>query len=98
MAFYEPILRADFTVTDTYKYEKTEPFDIPLMVIIGINEKITFRQANTWRKETTGPIEIRQLPGNHFFLFDYEADIVKLMMRKISTIAPEYKGLSLKAR
>jgi surfactin synthase thioesterase subunit len=82
--FFEPILRADMQAIETYQFVETQPFDIPMTVVIGINEKATYQEALAWKKETIAPVEVRQLPGNHFFIFEYEREIVKIIANKLN--------------
>jgi surfactin synthase thioesterase subunit len=79
MLFFEPILRADFQVVETFDYTELPPFDIPITVMVGLNEKATYNDALAWKKETTGKVEVRQFPGKHFFIFDYEKEIVEII-------------------
>jgi surfactin synthase thioesterase subunit len=80
--YLEPILRADFEITGTYRYENTLPFDIPVAVMIGMKDLVSYDDALLWQLETTQLFEIKQLPGNHFFIFGHEMEIVKLMYRR----------------
>lgn len=84
MDFFEPILRADFEAVATYNYERSEPFSIPISVIIGAEENASFEEAMAWQQETTLPIEVKTLPGNHFFIFDHEATIIQSVAEKLS--------------
>lgn len=79
--FFEPILRADFQAVETFNYVASEPFDIPITVMIGTNEKTNYEQALAWKKETTADVTVRQFPGKHFFIFQFEKEILKLIAR-----------------
>jgi surfactin synthase thioesterase subunit len=79
LEFYEPLLRADFQATDSYIHQASEPFNVPITVMIGTDEGITTEQALAWQQETTAPIEVIQFPGKHFFIFDHVADIIHIM-------------------
>lgn len=83
MEFFEPILRADFQVVETYEYVSAPPFDIPISCMIGLQEKISVQDATTWQLETTSKVTIRQFPGNHFFIFDHEEVIMQLVKRTL---------------
>jgi surfactin synthase thioesterase subunit len=79
MIFFEPILRADFQVVETYQYTASPPFDIPINVMIGLGEKVNYEQAMAWKNESTARVEVRQFPGKHFFIFDYEREITEII-------------------
>ncbi|MBC9795251.1 thioesterase II family protein [Sinomicrobium weinanense] len=84
MDFFEPVLRADFKALETFNYTPKGPIDIPVSVIIGLQESITTKDARAWEQETTAPLDLRQFPGNHFFIFDHPQHIAEWMVRKIS--------------
>lgn len=79
MDFFEPILRADFQAIETYTYQGTTPFDVPITVMIGENENLDMEDVKKWQEETTQQIRIFRFPGNHFFIYDHEADICQLI-------------------
>lgn len=85
MSFFEPILRADFEAVESYFYQETEPFDIPITVINGLDESIPYEDALHWQAETSEKIEVRQFPGGHFFIFDFPVEIVKIISRKLNS-------------
>ncbi len=79
MEFFEPILRADLQAAETYVYEAAKPFDVPITVMIGDGEEISQEEAMAWQQESTLPIDLRILPGNHFFILDHEHEIMKII-------------------
>jgi surfactin synthase thioesterase subunit len=83
MEFFEPILRADFEAVATYQHIPAPPFAIPISVVLGDEENATTEEALQWQKETTAPVEVKTLPGNHFFIFDYPNYIIQLISRKL---------------
>jgi surfactin synthase thioesterase subunit len=83
MNFFEPILRADFEALENYHYADTEPFDIPITVMTGLEEEITLDDARSWAKETTLSVDVRQFPGKHFFIFDHPKEIMKIIGQKL---------------
>ena len=84
MDFYSTILRSDFKAVETFDYKPEEPINIPITVITGTQEKITRDQAMTWKNETTGEFKFFQFPGDHFFIFDNPAEIVRRIYLDIS--------------
>jgi surfactin synthase thioesterase subunit len=84
-SFYEPIIRADFMVVDSFKYTPVALLDIPITVMVGTEEKITAEDVGKWQEETLGAIEIHHFPGNHFFIFNYEKEIMEIVTKKLKT-------------
>ena len=77
--FFEPILRADFKVVETFYYTKEEPFNVPLTVMIGKEDTTSFDGAQKWQMETTKTISIKEFPGGHFFIFDHLPEIGEII-------------------
>ena len=81
--YYAPIIRADFQAVETYTYQETTPFDIPITIGIGKDEKTSLEDAQAWQKETNHPIDIHEYPGNHFFIFDHTKELMDLIGNKL---------------
>lgn len=86
MDFFEPILRADFEVVETHKYEEKEPFNVPISVMIGSTDKVTFETARLWQKETLIPIKIHRFDGDHFFIFQHAQSICKIISAELDNV------------
>lgn len=78
-----PILRADFKAIDNFEYVQREKLNVPLSVITGSEEDVSVERAEAWRKETSATVDIRRLPGNHFFIFDYGSTIIELIVNAL---------------
>jgi medium-chain acyl-[acyl-carrier-protein] hydrolase len=72
-----PILRGDFQLVETYKYHDGLPLSCPITVLDGASdEKTNDTDLQAWQKQTTLPLEMFSFPGDHFFLFDYQPQLV----------------------
>src|SRR5260221_869243 len=69
--FLEPILRNDFSLSETYAYEANAPLDIPLTVITGSDEDMEREDILLWQKESSQPVDFKELPGGHFFIMEH---------------------------
>lgn len=70
MAFFLPILRADFTVDETYAFQPEDPLPVPITAFCGSEDReATPPQMRAWRNFTSADFALRLLPGDHFFLF-----------------------------
>lgn len=75
--FFEPFLRCDFKAVEDYQYEGMEkPFPIPLFIRTGSDELIYGKDVMKWQKETEYPIDLKVLPGDHFFIFQHPEYII----------------------
>jgi len=64
-----PVVRADFTLAETYSYIEDGALACPLSVFGGIQDRET--QSDdlfAWLELTGGQSVVRMLPGDHFFL------------------------------
>lgn len=83
--YIEPIMRADFEVSETYVYEPGEPHNIPLMVITGTKEPLEQADIKAWQEETLQPVVFKQMPGTHFFINTYPREMMATLARAIQT-------------
>ncbi|MFE7131604.1 thioesterase II family protein [Streptomyces sp. NPDC057638] len=67
-----PYYRADFAMFETYRHRPGPEPELPLWVVGG-DQDIPGELLGHWRPRTTGPFELRTLPGGHFYLRDEEA-------------------------
>lgn len=68
--YFLPILRQDFKLVESYQYEKKNKLNIPIDVFYGSEEAVEEEMAE-WYNESNERVNIQQLPGNHFFIFDH---------------------------
>ena len=75
-----PALRADLAVYDTYRYQPAPPLEWPIHVLAGLSDP-TVRHADlqAWQAHTTGAFTIHALPGDHFFIHDATAQVLRIV-------------------
>lgn len=83
--YFEPIIRADFKLADTYSHEDGPPLDISFTVITGSEEDMTDEDIFAWQRESRHEVDFIRMPGNHFFLFDHSSRILSLILHKLNT-------------
>lgn len=82
-----PILRADFTLCETYQYNKNQPLDCPITVFGGIaDESVPSETLQPWQEHTTSSFCYHKVPGDHFFIFSS----YKILVNKISEELSNY--------
>jgi surfactin synthase thioesterase subunit len=79
LEYFEPILRADFKAVENYKHQVTKPLDIPFTVMVGDKEDMEEEDILKWQTETSIPINLYKFQGNHFFIYDHEKEIGKII-------------------
>jgi len=79
-----PLLRADFSVCETYVYVDQPPFEFPFSVLGGVQDiGVPREHLDAWRKHTTGPFSLRMFPGDHFFLHSSERLLLETIYRDL---------------
>src|SRR5215208_1692201 len=64
-----PLLRADFAVCQTYRYEPAPPLQCRITALGGLQDEWTTRESlDAWREQTSSTFNLRMFPGNHFFI------------------------------
>jgi surfactin synthase thioesterase subunit len=66
----EPAVRADFAMLAGYRYELAPPLACPVTVCFGRSDPAPRGAWLGWRRQTTGALRLRSLPGGHWLLDD----------------------------
>jgi surfactin synthase thioesterase subunit len=82
--FLEPILRNDFSLSETYAYEAHAPLDIPLTVITGTEEDMEREDILLWQKESSQPVDFKELPGGHFFIMEHTEQLLEIISKRLN--------------
>jgi medium-chain acyl-[acyl-carrier-protein] hydrolase len=79
-----PILRADFSICETYEYQAEPPLDCPLTVFGGIGDlEVPAEELQSWREQTTSVFSLHMFPGDHFFLHAAQRDMLRIIAQKL---------------
>jgi surfactin synthase thioesterase subunit len=81
--FFEPILRADFKLSETYIHENREPLPVPFTVITGAEESLEEQDIQLWQSESTFSVDFIKMKGYHFFILENADPIMKVISKKI---------------
>ncbi len=87
-----PILRADFRLVETYKYEAKPPLPWEIAAIAGEEEKWTAAEVEGWRRHTSADCRVARLPGGHFYWQDRPESLralFSLLRRELLGIADD---------
>jgi medium-chain acyl-[acyl-carrier-protein] hydrolase len=76
-----PILRADFSVLETYEYREEKPLDTPCSVFGGTDDPAVSRETlGLWQEQTCRPLSVRLFPGDHFFIKNERSDLLRTIL------------------
>ena len=77
-----PLLRADFSVCETYPYEVEPPLNCGLTVFGGVGDlEVPRDKIEQWREHTTSSFSLHMFPGDHFFIHSAQDEITRLISR-----------------
>lgn len=79
-----PVLRADFTLIETYVYETQEKLSCPITVFGGYNDKtVNQKELEAWQEQTSDKFKLHMIEGEHFFLYSNESLVPNLIKETI---------------
>jgi medium-chain acyl-[acyl-carrier-protein] hydrolase len=81
-----PILRADFSIYETYAPATDAPFDFPITALGGLSDDhATREQLDRWRAHTTKGFTLRMFPGGHFFVHGARTPLLGTVLQDLAT-------------
>jgi len=80
MEMYLPVLRADFAVCETYKYEHRQPLGCSITALGGTEDaEVSREELSAWYIHTRGSFSLHMFPGSHFFMQDDQSLFFQLL-------------------
>jgi medium-chain acyl-[acyl-carrier-protein] hydrolase len=74
---YLPILQADFTVWETYRYAPHRLLQCPIYVFGGLEDSTVDKEnLISWQEETENQCHLQLFEGGHFFLKDSQGALI----------------------
>jgi surfactin synthase thioesterase subunit len=68
MAVMLPILRADISIVESYRFTEGELLKCPTMVSAGVDDAtVGFDQLMGWQRHVNSPFDVQIFPGGHFY-------------------------------
>lgn len=82
-----PILRADFSLFETYRYSEEAALDCPITAFGGLHDTETSEDhLNAWDVHTIQAFRLRMFPGNHFYLNASQNDLLTEITRDLQRL------------
>lgn len=83
-ALLVPILRADFSVYESYSYVAEKPLSCPITVFTGLlDTQVEADNSEAWSKQTLSHLTHHKFIGNHFFLHQFRKQISALIANEL---------------
>ena len=78
MALLLPMLKADFAVDETYRFQASPPLNCPITAFGGHSDpEATRDEIITWSKYTASRFTLKMVEGDHFSLLDKKGELLK---------------------
>ena len=79
-----PLLRADFELIETYKYDEGAPLGCPIAAYAGrSDDEATEELMSGWRSQTASGFSLEVVPGDHFFLRASQTRLLRLLSQRL---------------
>ncbi|MDJ0702187.1 MAG: thioesterase II family protein [Leptolyngbyaceae cyanobacterium MO_188.B28] len=85
MALMLPMLRADFSLSETYSYVPLSPLHCPISAFGGLQDKyVSWEDLAGWSSQTFGNFTQRMFQGNHFFLKPKQEELLQAISQDLT--------------
>lgn len=93
MELVEPVLRADFSLGETYRWVPEPPLDLPISAYHGQgDDEVEQQDVEAWAEMTSREFRFKVFPGDHFFINGDRALVLQELSRELrpllATLAP----------
>lgn len=77
-----PVVRADFLVTGSYRYQAHGPLDAALHLFGGREDSLRSAELLGWLHEAGGDFTLDLLDGQHFFIREQQGQLLRLLRHR----------------
>ncbi|MED1723434.1 thioesterase II family protein [Brevibacillus parabrevis] len=78
MGLFMPLLRADFTLDDTYLFKEEPPLECPISAFCGTHDReASEEEMAAWAQHTAGDFAMSIIEGEHFFLTTNREELLR---------------------
>jgi surfactin synthase thioesterase subunit len=86
-----PLLRADFSVCESYLYQPHPPLDCPISAFGGsADTRPHASEVAAWHTHTRNRFTLQIFPGDHFFLHRAGCSLVRVMNQQLRQVRDRY--------
>jgi len=85
LALFLPVLKADFSIFETYAHTPEAPFDFPISTFVGLQDPgVSPQDMTPWQAHTTQPIASHTFPGDHFYLQSQRSLLLQALSSRLN--------------
>jgi surfactin synthase thioesterase subunit len=82
-----PLLRADFTLCDAYKYDHEKTLNCPISAFGGLQDpEVPHDGISAWRVQTSGCFRLHFFEGDHFFIQKEQAALLQALSQDLLSV------------
>jgi len=81
-----PVLRADFSIVETYSYQDESPLSDPITVYGGHGDTIRPEDLQAWNQQTSNTFELQMFMGGHFFINTSQNVFLEMLSHRLEMI------------
>ena len=86
MQLFLPIMRADFTVLESYVYTPQPPLNCPISAFGGSEDPtVSYTALFAWEKQTVAPFSGKMIDGDHFFINTAKSTLVNSVIQSLQS-------------
>lgn len=79
-----PGLRADFSLSEDYRYARTGKLAVPTTAIYGEQDEIREDQIHAWQDQIEPKLRFERIDGGHFFIHSHVERLTALVGRQLA--------------
>ncbi len=84
MAIFLPVIRADFSVLETYRYTTEPPLPCPISAYGGEEDpRVPQDYLRAWEIHTSGAFNTKFFAGGHFYLQSHQSELLATMTQDL---------------
>ncbi|MFF3210145.1 thioesterase II family protein [Streptomyces sp. NPDC002886] len=83
-----PVIRGDYELLAAYQPRQGDLLTCPVSAFVGVEDAELSREGATrWGEWTSGPSEVVEFPGGHFYLSDHPERVIADLLDRLPTAA-----------
>jgi medium-chain acyl-[acyl-carrier-protein] hydrolase len=84
LKLFLPIMRADFTMVETYQYKPGELLNCPISIFGGKQDSsVNEEELSAWREQTAASFNLKMFEGDHFFIQEKRTELVRAIQKDL---------------
>ncbi|MCP4121627.1 MAG: thioesterase [Bacteroidetes bacterium] len=86
-SMFEPILRADYGILESYIHLGKRVLDIPATLMFGARDRYSPEDRQTWSTHFCKPVNYQVFDSGHFFVYENPVGVLEVMRTALSAPA-----------